>query len=161
MTASTAPDLRSAMTTFPSGVTIVTTRDEAGEPWGFTASAFSSLSLDPPLVLVCLTKTAQSYDVFMRAHRWNIHIVGAEHAELAFKFATRGADKFAGGEFEDVHGLPALSNVPARIECVEHAKLEGGDHTIFIGRVVDVEKTDVSPAVYHDKKFHQLGKSHD
>lgn len=158
MTASTAPDLRSAMTTFPSGVTIVTTRDEEGEPWGFTASAFCSLSLDPPLVLVCLSKTAQSYDVFMRSHRWNIHIVGAEHSELALKFATRGAEKFSGGEFEDVHGLPTLPNVPARIECVEYEKTDGGDHTIFIGRVVDVEKAGTSPAVYHDKRFHRLGE---
>lgn len=153
---SKADDFKAAMSCFPSGVTIVTTRDRSGQPWGFTASAFTSLSLDPPLVLVCLAKSAQCHPAFQSADRWMIHVVGDEHADLAFRFASRGADKFGGGEFEDQDGLPALPGVPARIECAAHAKHDGGDHTILVGEVTEVELSNVSPAVYHDRRFHVL-----
>src|SRR3546814_4469031 len=95
----TVESFKDAMAALPSGVTIVTTCDDAWRPWGFTASAITSLSMDPPLVLICLAKSARCHPAFMALDRWNIHILGEEHTELAYRFASRDADKFGTGEF--------------------------------------------------------------
>lgn len=100
---------RSAMAAFPSGVTIVTTSDAGGRWWGFTASSFCSVSLSPPLVLVCLDRNADCHAAFSGASQWAIHLVPPDHIDLARRFATRGADKFAGDWFvADCDGLPIL-----------------------------------------------------
>jgi len=87
------------MSSFPSGATIVTTSDSDGRWWGFTASSFCSVSMDPPLVLTCLANTAQCFPAFAQAERWNIHVLQHKHADLAMRFATRGAPKFDGAGF--------------------------------------------------------------
>ena len=89
-----------AMSRFPSGVTIVTTINKEGEKCGFTASAFSSLSMSPPLVLVCLANSADCYDYFVTGSHFAVNIIGKEHEELAFKFATKGIEKFEGEKFK-------------------------------------------------------------
>jgi flavin reductase ActVB len=127
---------RSALARFPSGVTIVTTRSEAGTPHGFTASSFAALSLDPPLVLVCLDRDATCFPVFMAAERFVVNIVTPAHAELAVKFATKGENKFAHGSFEfDEDGHPLLPDAAAVIRCELEQAVPGGDHVILIGRV--------------------------
>src|SRR4051812_11360247 len=96
----TEPELfREAMAKFASGVTIVTTADSDGAWWGFTASAFSSLSLTPPLILVCLAASAESHPAFAAAAGFIVNVLGSEHEELALRFATKGADKFQGDTF--------------------------------------------------------------
>jgi len=159
MTAGVTQDLlarfREAMASFPSGVTIVTTTAEDGTPWGFTATAFCSVSADPPLVLVCLARTAQCHPAFERARSWAIHVIHPGHTELATRFATRGADKFGGGEFvTNPSGLPVLPGVPVLLECSEYARYDGGDHTILVGRVRDVELGAEPPALYFRRGFH-------
>lgn len=74
------------MSSFPAGVTIVTTTDEDGQWWGFTATSFCSVSVDPPPVLVCLANNAECHPVFAKARHWRIHLIHAEHAELAMRF---------------------------------------------------------------------------
>ena len=146
-----------AMASFPSGVTIVTTTDADGRWWGFTATSFCSVSADPPLVLVCLARTAECYPVFTTARRWLVHVISPEHADVGITFASRGADKFAAADFEaNENGLPRLAGACVTLECAEHAKLSGGDHTILLGRVLQTNSDGTTPAVYFRRAFHRL-----
>ncbi|GAA0935463.1 flavin reductase family protein [Pseudonocardia zijingensis] len=156
----TAALFKDAMAAFPSGITIVTTVDDEGRWWGFTATSFCSVSMDPPLVLVCLARTAECHPVFTRAPRWVVHVIRPEHADLALRFATRGADKFAAAGFRaDEHGLPVLGNACVTLDCTAHQRLDGGDHTILLGRVEHTRLGDAEPAVYFRRRFHTLTSS--
>lgn len=150
---------RDAMASFPSGVTIVTTADRDGRWWGFTATSFCSLSVEPPLVLVCLAKRAECHPVFLTAERFVIHVIPPDHAALAIRFATRGADKFADAGFAPNHrGLPVLDSSCVVLECDAHHHYNGGDHTILVGRVEETHLADDHPAVYFRRDFHQLAR---
>jgi flavin reductase ActVB len=147
-----------AMAMFPSGITIVTTADPDDGRWlGFTATSFCSVSLDPPLVLVCLGRTAYCHDSFARADRFRIHVLRSDHADLALNFATQGAEKFALGAFsKDEHGFPVLPTAIATVDCRPYAQYEGGDHSILVGEVEDVSVADASPVIYFRRSFHDL-----
>ena len=148
---------RNAMASFPSGVTIVTTADEAGAWQGFTATSFCSVSADPPLVLVCLARSAQCHPTFMDVPKWIINIVRSGHAELAQRFATGGADKFVEGHFTaNADGLPVLDKAMVVLECEAYARYGGGDHTILVGRVTDSHVGDDAPAIYFRRDYHSL-----
>src|SRR5215469_18053991 len=148
---------REAMASFPSGATIVTTTDAAGGWWGFTASSFCSVSLDPPLVLICLARSAECYQAFADAERWNVHVLPLRHADLAVRFATRGADKFDGAGFiPDARGLPILEGVSVWMRCAAHSTVDGGDHLVLLGQVEEVAIGDEVPFVYFRRKFHAL-----
>ncbi|MBX4171479.1 flavin reductase family protein [Rhodococcus pyridinivorans] len=148
---------RSAMASFPSGVTIVTTTDADGRWWGFTASSFCSVSMDPPLVLVCLADTAECHPVFTAAQRWMIHVIHPDHAELATRFATRGADKFTHAGFvPDERGLPVLTDACVTLDCTASARHAGGDHTILVGRVEHTSVREAEPAIYFQRAFRML-----
>ncbi|TWE23541.1 flavin reductase family protein [Prauserella muralis] len=152
-----AAQFREAMSRFPSGVTIVTTTDHCGARWGFTASAFCSVSAEPPLVLACLAVSADSYRAFRTSSKWVVNILGEEHAPLAKRFATKGADKFAGGEFDtDADGLPVLPEAVASLVCRTQARHPAGDHVILIGEAVNVRLRDHTPLVYYARDFARL-----
>jgi flavin reductase ActVB len=151
----TNTNFKEAMARFPSGVVIATTTDHTGRWWGFTASSFCSVSMEPPLVLVCLAKTAECQPTFATVDRWNIHIIHPEHANLATKFATRGSDKFAGDEFRpDLHGLPQLDQACVTLHCRAHNVHDAGDHIILVGHVDETELSDAAPALYYQRAFH-------
>lgn len=148
---------REAMASFPSGATIVTTSDASGNWWGFTASSFCSVSLDPPLVLTCLANSAQCFPAFAAAEAWNIHILQHRHAGLAMRFASRGADKFAGAGFQpDSRGVPVLRDASVVLRCVAYSKVEGGDHLVLLGLVEEAGLGGEAPFVYFRRKFHAL-----
>ncbi len=148
---------RDVMASFPAGVTITTTRAEDGRWWGFTASAFCSLSADPPLVLVCVAKSAECYQTFMASEQIAIHVVHPDQEHLAKKFATRGADKFTGSGFcLSQRGLPVMADAAAVLECGVFARYDGGDHTIIVGRVEDAMLGPNNPVVYFRRDFHRL-----
>ncbi|MEU1784836.1 flavin reductase family protein [Streptomyces sparsogenes] len=127
-----AAAFRSALSRFPSGVTIVTTRSAGGTLHGFTASSFAALSLDPPLVLVCLDQGADCFAAFIAAEQFVVNIVTPAHAKLAKKYATKGADKFAHGTFEsDEGGYPVLPGAAAVIRC-ELSRLCPAEITQFL-----------------------------
>ena len=152
-----AARLRDVMASFPAGVTITTTVGEDGRWWGFTASAFCSLSVDPPLVLVCIAKSAECYPTFMAASQVAIHVLQPDFEHLAVKFATRGADKFTGsGFFLSGRGLPVMRDAAAVLECSVFARYDGGDHTIIVGRVDDAILGQHDPVVYFRRDFHRL-----
>lgn len=152
---------REAMSLFPSGATLVTTIDGQGRWWGFTATSFCSVSMSPPLVLACLDKAAQCHPAFQSAQGWAIHFVHRRHTKLAYQFATKGIDKFAGAGFQVSDGLPILPDASVILYCSTHSKQDGGDHTMLLGRV---EKTYVgrdAPSVYFQRRFHVLNSGSD
>lgn len=152
-----AARFRAALGQFPAGVTITTTRDEAGERWGFTASAFASLSIAPPLVLVCLDRAADCHRAFTRAPGFAVNILRPEHEDLAYHFATKGADKFARGTFAPGRlGYPVLDDALVALESEREDALDGGDHTILVGRVRHAEVREGEPAVFHRGGFRTL-----
>ncbi|MGE0543026.1 MAG: flavin reductase family protein [Dehalococcoidia bacterium] len=146
---------RNAMAQFASGVTVVTTTDDDGIPWGFTASAFSSLSLDPPLVLVCLEKKAESHAAFHSTDKFTVSILAEGQRDEAMRFAARGTDKF--GSFDvivgDATGLPLIPGAMVHLECRMHDRLPGGDHTILIGEVLSASTQDKPPLLHHNRRF--------
>jgi flavin reductase ActVB len=150
-----AATFREAMARFASGVTVVTTRDAAGTPVAFTATAFSSLSLDPPLILVCLDTRASCYPAFQAAPHFAVSILAAGQAEHALRFAARGTDKFAGVTVQPgpVTALPLLPRALVHLECRTHRRFEAGDHTIIVGEVVRAESRDAMPLVHFDRRF--------
>jgi flavin reductase ActVB len=153
-------DFREAMSQFASGVTIVTTRDADGTAMGFTASAFSSLSLNPPLVLVCLDKGADCYGAFAKAETMAISILAAGQTEIALRFSKRGADKFGPGGLVDgpITGLPLVAGATVHLECDFAEKLDGGDHTILVGKVVSAKTVDVTPMVHYNRHFGEFSE---
>lgn len=154
----TALDFRLALGRFPTGVTIVTTEHpDTGQPLGLTISSFSSVSLDPPLVLWTLTHTAASLPVFKRVERYAIHVLSADQASLARRFA-RGpqSQRFAGISLgKTPHGTLMLADrrCAARFECFNVRQHEAGDHWIFIGQVEHCEHQPVAPLIYHAGDF--------
>jgi flavin reductase ActVB len=146
--------LTSAMSRVPGPVTVVTTVDPSGRCWGFTASSFSSVSLNPPLVLVCLDKKASTHASFTAASHFLINVLAQEQAGVARLFATSGVNRFATGDMAPCElGLPGLPEPCARLACSMHCIVDAGDHSILIGRVVAIYVGDRVPLVYCDRSF--------
>ncbi len=133
-------EFRRACGQFLTGVTVVTALDPEWGPVGLTANSFTSVSLDPPLVLVSVAKTAGTHRAFTEGPGFAVHVLPADARDLAQRFATRDIDRFEGVEWEEGKlGIPLLGGMLARFECASEHAYEGGDHTIFVGRVVDME----------------------
>jgi 3-hydroxy-9,10-secoandrosta-1,3,5(10)-triene-9,17-dione monooxygenase reductase component len=136
-----APDrLRSAMGHFATGVAVVTAADAAGRPFGTTATAISSLSLRPPLVLACLRRESETLAAIRSGRRFAINLLGAGQRALADRFARRAeAGTWAGVGHRLADGVPVLDDTLATLACEVHDLADGGDHVIVVGRVVAVE----------------------
>lgn len=148
---------KESMARFPAGVTVTTTTDPQGAWWGFTANAFSSVSLEPPLALVCLDCSADCHSPFLDASVMAINILRAHQGDVAMRFATKGADKFAGGGFEPGSlGAPILREALVTLECEIDRTVPGGDHTILIGRVRHARHDDGEPMVVYNRRFWKL-----
>ncbi|MBV6698104.1 flavin reductase family protein [Kitasatospora aureofaciens] len=143
-----------AMARVPGPVVVATTVDRAGRRWGFTASSFSSLSIAPPLVLVCLGKSASTHAAFAGADFFMINILAEEQADIARCFARSGVDRFAAGDTLPMElGLPGIPNAAARVACAMDRIVDGGDHSILIGRVEATFAGEDAPLVYCDRSF--------
>ena len=147
-------EFRNALGTFTTGVTIVTTLAADGEPVGLTANSFNSVSLDPPMVLWSLAKTSNSLDLFKNAAHWAVHILADDQETLSNKFAKKGEDKFAGIDWsKGVGGIPLLPGCTSVMQCQTEYAYEGGDHIIFVGRVVDFARDDKKPLVFVQGRY--------
>lgn len=149
---------RKALGCFASGVTVVTTTGPDG-PVGVTVSAFSSLSLDPALVLFCLDKRTRSLDAFKGGH-FAIHVLREDQREVSIAFASKRDDKWQGIEhsFND-HRVPLIHGCLARLECSLHELIEGGDHLIFVGRVEGLDyQTGGQPLLYFRGAYANLSE---
>ena len=142
---------RDALGRFTTGVTIVTTRTRSGHRCGVTVNSFSSLSLDPPLVLWSLARGSSSHSAFEEAAHFVVHVLAEDQEPLARQFARSGIDRFAGIAVEDgPEGLPMLPDAAARFECRTLCRHWGGDHVIFVGQVEAFAlAADRRPLIFH------------
>ncbi|GAA6179975.1 flavin reductase [Shimia sp. NS0008-38b] len=128
--------LRTAFGAFMTGVTVVTAQDTRGMPVGFTANSFASVSLDPPLVLVCLANTSSNFDVFANTEKFAINVLSETQIDVSNTFARPVEDRFASVGWQDgPHGSPILDDVSAWFDCAMHQTIDAGDHLILIGEV--------------------------
>lgn len=157
-------DFRRVMSHFASGVTIITAWDADKRPTGLTASSFTSVSLDPPLVLVCVSQKAQSYPAIKAAGRFAVNILCTGQEAVSRRFATTtsgpGDEKFAGLEYRPGPlGLPILADALAELECTVVHAYPGGDHTIFVAQVDGADSraaADREPLLYFRGKYSRL-----
>ena len=134
-----ARTLRDAFGSFATGVTIVTGRDEDGSRIGLTANSFTSVSLDPPLLLFCPANTASALPALRATKRVVINVLGADCAHVSDRFAQKGIDRFAEADWHEWDGLPVLRDAKAAFSCTLHADHDGGDHRIIVGRITRLD----------------------
>ena len=129
--------LRDALGCFASGVTIVTARGADGVPVGLTANSFTSLSLDPPLLLVCIAHSSNSAPTLLEAEHFAVNVLQIGQQPASNRFASKAEDRFSATAWSEGHGgVPVLDGSLGSFECKRHAVHEGGDHFILIGEVV-------------------------
>ncbi len=145
---------RATLGRFATGVTIVTMRDERGIPHGMTATSFASVSLDPPLVLVCVGHESSLSGPLSRAQHFAVNMLSAEQEAAAHTFAASDVDRFGGFMFElGVGDVPILAGSLAHVECRVHERHVAGDHTIIVGEVMHGATTDGEPLLYYRGKY--------
>lgn len=150
---------RQALGHFPTGVAIVTTRTPEGRPVGLTINSFSSLSLEPPLIIWSLVNHSPSLSVFENCNYFAINVISQSQTEAALGFAnSKVEDKFAlVSHVDGEEGVPLIDDCVATFVCENYRQHEGGDHTLFIGRVVRHSTiTEHEPAVFHRGKFTRI-----
>jgi flavin reductase (DIM6/NTAB) family NADH-FMN oxidoreductase RutF len=149
--------LRNAFGSFITGVTIITGRDSSDKPVGMTANSFSSVSLDPPLALWSIAKTATAFDAFNEASHFAIHVLHSGQEQLSRHFATKNIDKFAETPHEFGAGnVPVLTDYSARFECEIEHRYAGGDHIILVGRIVAFDNLNKDPLIFFKGQYKQL-----
>lgn len=134
--------LRNAFGSFMTGVTVVTAHDKDGNPIGFTANSFTSVSLDPPMVLVCLAKTSKNYDALIAADGFAVNVLAETQIEVSNTFARPVTDRFAAVDWANgPQGSPIIADVSAWFDCAMHKTVDAGDHVILIGTVMAFSET--------------------
>ena len=152
-------DFRNALGAFPTGVCLITTLGPGGERAGLTVNSFSSVSLDPPMVLWSLARSASCAGVFRDAEYFAINVLAASDAQLSSHFAKPGADKFApyANRFSaGLGGVPLLEGAVATFECHSRYRKYGGDHIILIGVVERYKHSELAPLVFHRGRYAEL-----
>ena len=146
--------VRDAHRAFPTGVTVVTTQVD-GQPVGLAVNAFSSVSMDPPLVLVCVNSASQSHASLRDSRHLGISILSHEQFDVGMAFARSGGDKFSGVDWRPgVNGAPLIVDAAASFEVEMVQQIAAGTHTIFLCRVVDAVSTGKAPLVYAGGGFY-------
>ncbi|MBX9396487.1 flavin reductase family protein [Streptomyces sp. TRM72054] len=150
-------EFREAMSFLAAPLTIVTARDAEGRAWGFTASSVTSVSLEPPLVLVGVSHTSSCFGALSEATEFSINILGSDHRELARTFATRGVDRFSGVRLADWPDstVPYLADVAVALRCVVTSRVPVGDHTLLIGELSGMHRQGPAsaPLVWYRRDF--------
>ena len=138
------------MGSFASGVTVITSRGEDSLPRGFTASAFCSLSLDPPLCIVCVDLRTESLPAIRSTRAFVVNILASDQQEISQRFASKASDKFAGLVYREgpATNSPVFEGVVAWVECRVRDILEGGDHVIVVGEIQAGDALDADPLLY-------------
>jgi flavin reductase (DIM6/NTAB) family NADH-FMN oxidoreductase RutF len=148
-------EYRRALGQYATGVTVVTARAADGRPVGMTANSFTSVSLNPPVVLWCPDKKAPSLPVFAAASHFAINVLAADQHHLSRQFATPAPDKFARAPVtEGIAGTPLLDGTVARFQCRTMQHIEAGDHMIMLGAVEQYEVPGGEPLVFHSGSYH-------
>ena len=152
-----AKELRRVMGMFATGVTVLTTRDASGRPYGLTANAVTSLSLDPPLLIICIDKRAETHPHFFDSRCFVVNILSEDQEDLSTHFAKSGGEKFGSLPYSvNQDGVPVLEGTLAQVECRIVETHEGGDHVIHIGEVRHAEVRGGRPLLFFQGKYRQL-----
>jgi flavin reductase (DIM6/NTAB) family NADH-FMN oxidoreductase RutF len=150
-------EFRRACGRFATGVTVASVLDVDGTPHGLTVSSFTSVSLEPPLVLICLGHAVTSIDVFRQSRYFGINVLAEDQSGLSDRFATKGFDRFDGLAWErGDHGVPLLTEALANIECALVRRVTAGDHDIFIGEMLRARVRDGEPLIYFAGRYRNL-----
>jgi flavin reductase (DIM6/NTAB) family NADH-FMN oxidoreductase RutF len=153
----TPDEFRRACGRFATGVTIATVLDAQGMPHGLTVSSFTSVSLEPPLILICLGHAVTIVDTFREATHFGINVLSAGQQDLSDRFARKGHDRFNGLPWtRGETGVPLLPGVLAAIECSVEQRVTSGDHDILIGRMIHARVADGEPLLYFASRYRAL-----
>ena len=152
-----AQELRRVMGVFATGVTVITTRNADGTPFGLTANAVTSVSLTPPLLLICVDRKAESFAHFADSKVFVLNVLAEHQEELSRRFATSGGDKFTGVAYRLGHlGTPILEGTLGHVECRIVETHEAGDHVIHLGEVEAASGADGPPLVFFRGRYRRL-----
>ncbi len=149
-------DFKKALGQFASGVTVVTTRDAAGNPLGLTVASFCSVSIEPPLVLVCVDRRSEAVRGFAESGMFAVNVLAEGQEDVSQRFAYGGPQRFDGLGPSGEHGLVLIPGARARLECRLHATHDAGDHLIYVGEVLRAEVEPGAPLVYHAGRYRRL-----
>ncbi|CAM3535221.1 FMN reductase (NADH) NtaB [Vibrio aerogenes CECT 7868] len=151
-------ELRDAFGSFMTGVTIVTAVSKSGEKVGFTANSFTSVSMDPPLLLVCPAKRLSSYDVFADCEHFTVSVLAEDQQHASNTFASSKGDRFSEvAWFEDQHGVPVIEGAVTYFSCASQQKIDAGDHLLLVGQVQDFKTTEKLGLGYAKGGYFSLG----
>lgn len=158
----TAEQFRRACGLWASGVSIVTTTDAARRPYGLTMSAVSSLSLEPPMLLVCLDRGSDTLPALLESRVFCVNVLSSTQQDLSNRFAKKGQDKFAGVSYSITDsGAPILDDTLVSVVCTLQDDFAGGDHRICCGvveRIVTNESVDIEPLLYYGGRYGTLAR---
>jgi flavin-dependent trigonelline monooxygenase, reductase component len=147
-------EFRKALGRFVTGVTVVTTLAPDGAPRGFTANSFTSVSLRPPLILVCIARSAASHNIYESAASFAVSILSQDQQSISSTFASSRPDKFADIDWSlSANGCPIIGSSAAWLDCIKHDMIEAGDHTILIGRVEQFSHSARMPLGYYQGRY--------
>ncbi|MEE2733369.1 MAG: flavin reductase family protein [Pseudomonadota bacterium] len=148
---------RGALGQFATGVTVVTTLDSQGNKIGMTANSFSSVSLEPMLVLWSIARSSNAFDDFTNADRFAIHVLHAEQQALSNQFASKCEDRFCNVDHDEgLGGVPLLKDYSAVFQCQTEHQYDGGDHIIIVGRVLAFDNRGLPPLIFHAGRYADL-----
>jgi flavin reductase (DIM6/NTAB) family NADH-FMN oxidoreductase RutF len=153
----TSEEFRRACGRFATGVAIASVLDANGAPHGLTVNSFTSVSLDPPLILICLGHAVTCIDAFRSSRHFGINVLAEGQRELSDRFARKGEDRFDGLEwYRGESGVPLLPAVLGAIECRVHQRFTSGDHDILVGEMIRVHITEGEPLLYFASRYRRL-----
>jgi flavin reductase (DIM6/NTAB) family NADH-FMN oxidoreductase RutF len=155
----TSQEFRRACGQFATGVTIASVLDANGAPHGLTVNSFTSVSLDPPLILICLGHAVTCIDAFRESRHFGINVLAESQQELSDRFARKGEDRFDGLKwYRGESGVPLLPGVLTAIECRLHQRIASGDHDIFVGEMIAAHVDEGEPLLYFSGRYRGLAR---
>jgi flavin reductase (DIM6/NTAB) family NADH-FMN oxidoreductase RutF len=155
----TSEEFKRASGRFATGIAIATVRDAHGTPHGLTVNSFTSVSLDPPLVSICLGHAVSLIEMFRAASYFGINVLAGNQRALAERFARSGQDRFEGIAWEaGPNGVPVIAGVLAAMECRVTERIVAGDHDIFLARMLTARVMEGKPLVYFASAYRQFGE---
>ncbi|MDM5232955.1 flavin reductase family protein [Lysinibacillus pakistanensis] len=153
-------DFKLALGNYPTGVTVVTACNDKNEPIGLTVNSFASVSIDPLLILWSLDKKSQLHPYFTATQKFAVNILASNQEHLCTLFSSKIPDRFAQVKWStSIHDLPILHDTAAILQCKTFQQIDAGDHTVFIGQVLEIDATQIEPLLYHRRHIGQIPKS--
>ena len=150
---------KEAMGNYPTGVTVVTAFDADKKPMGLTVNSFASVSLEPLLILWSIDKRVSTYNDFLKTEKFSVNILASDQSDLCTLFSSRVADRFSQCDWKESDlNLPVLPEALSVLQCKTVQQIEAGDHTIFIGEVLDIQNESKEPLLYHRRTIGPIPK---